>query len=64
MSPISKSSLAQAAAFGVGVLLHIFVFCKGEWDLAIMKVLSAYGTCREREFLLVLFHFIICSLLG
>jgi hypothetical protein len=37
------SSLARATAFGVGALLHSLVYRKGEWDLAIPKVLSSYG---------------------
>jgi len=37
------SLLSQAIAFGGGILLHIAAYRKGEWDLAIPKVLSVYA---------------------
>jgi hypothetical protein len=62
--PLSlQSSLAQATAFGVGVLLHVLLYRKGEWDLAIPKVLSACGMYLERVFFLSLSNLAIYCLL-
>lgn len=32
----------QALAFVTGVLIHIFLFRRGEWDLATIKILSTF----------------------
>lgn len=42
MSINIHSPLAQGLAFGTGVFLHVSVYRRGEWDLIVPKLLSAY----------------------
>lgn len=42
LQELPGSSIRGAVAFGLGVFLHITLFRRGEWDLAIPKVVLIY----------------------